>query len=128
MTDNETESKRIRIDEANMSVRSMNVLYRYGYNFTYLDELKEITSEDLMSHRNVGRATLREIRKVLSIYGMALKNDILCDTDAEKRLIQDLPRQIKEIEYILRDIERRVRWISDLLDQLHCNMQPLEKK
>lgn len=123
--------KRIKIYEAPFTVRTSNVINKIYSNITnerieFLDQLQEFTAEEIVSKRNIARISLREIRKVLASYGMALKGDILCDSEAEKKLIQDMPNQLKEMENILRDLQRRITHLSDHLDQLYCNMQPLK--
>lgn len=119
------DKKRIRIDECNISMRTLNALE--GLRFEYLDEIAEKTAEELVQFRNFGNHSLRLTRKLLAFYGMSLKGDFLANSEEEKRLIQDMPKTILELKWSLMEIEKRVKCITDQLDQLHANMQPLDR-
>ena len=122
------ENKRISLDTCNISVRTLNVL-RFGSfrEIEFLDDLTLFTSEELLEKRNLGSHCLREIRKILACHGMKLKNDILCDSESEKKLIQDMPKLLREIQHELREMDRRIKWIGKTLDELHCNMEPIKR-
>jgi Bacterial RNA polymerase, alpha chain C terminal domain len=115
-----------RIESLPFTVRTTNALYYQ--DIKCISHLTSKTAEELLQGRNFGLYSLREVRKVLASCGFSLKGDILFDTEAEKRLVQDLPKTIKDIELVLRDLERKIRNIALQLDQLHCNMQPLDKQ
>ena len=93
----------------------------------YLDEWSNVTAQEVLEYRNVGKKTLRELRKFLAMYGITLKGDIVFDNEAEKKLIMDMPTHIKEMESLLREVDRRLRWVTLKLDELHCNMLPNDK-
>ena len=86
--------------------------------------MKNISAEELREkYRGLGNHTIREIRILLANYGMNLKGDILCNSEDEKKLILDMPKTISEIMHVLRDVERRISFLSDKLDRIKANMQ-----
>jgi hypothetical protein len=119
---------RVIIYDAPFSPRTLGCLNRSGCwdKIEYLDELVLYSAEDLLQRPSVGRFTIREVRKVLATYGLALRGDMLLDSEAEKKLIQAMPETIREIINSLRDLERKIKHMTNALDQLHCNMQPLK--
>lgn len=119
------EKTKIHIDDCSLTVRLENLLRHLG--IYYLNDLEEITAHELLKYRSVGRRTLLDIRKMLASYGLRLKGDYLADSEAEKKLIQDLPKTIDEMVHSLNDLSRKVNFLCKKLDELHCNMQPLNK-
>lgn len=113
---------KIRVDDLGFPNRLLSIFYENS--ITYVDELTTFTSLDILQWRKVSRGTLRDIRKILAGYGYSLKDDMLFDTESEKKIIQDMPNHINEISHSLRELERKIRWISKQLDELHCNMMP----
>ena len=59
------------IEELDFSVRTYNCLKRYGINNLY--ELQNMTIEDLMKVRNLGKKSLKEIKNKLLEMGIELK-------------------------------------------------------
>ena len=59
------------IDELGLSVRSQRCMERLGIET--IGELIQHTSEDLLSSKNFGKASLTEVREKLAHYGLALK-------------------------------------------------------
>lgn len=122
---------RKKLDDCPFSTRLLNFfrgLLLNGEDVIYIDQLIQFTASELLEKRYIGIKGIREIRKVLASEGYSLKGDILFDSEAEKKLIQDMPKMINEISGSLRELERKISWIRDALDQLHCNMQPIEKE
>ncbi len=95
--------------------------------YDFLDEWSTVTAEEVLSMRNVGKKSLRELRKFLAMYGICLKDDIIFDQEADKKLLVDVPNQIKEMTNLIRDVERRLRLLTCKLEELHCNMLPNDK-
>lgn len=116
--------ERIKIDDIYdnpyLSVR----LHSFLYKFDYLDEWTNLTANEVLELHGIGRKNLRDIRKFLAMYGLALKDDVIFDNESDKKLLMDVPNQIKEINNLLREVDKNVRRLTDRLDQLHCNMQP----
>ena len=56
------------IDEINFSVRSMNALRRAGI-FTIGDLIKELSGDELIKVRNLGKKSLNEIKTKMLAYG-----------------------------------------------------------
>jgi hypothetical protein len=90
----------------------------------FLEDLQNYTAVEILRYQGVGKTTIREIRKVMAYYGLKLKGDYVCDTESEKRLIQDMPNQIKVIMADLHKLERHVGFLCKKLDELHFNMLP----
>jgi len=93
----------------------------------FIDEWSEVTAEEVRQFRGAGPKTLRELRKFLAMYGICLKGDIIFDKDSDRNLLIDVPNHIKEMENLLRDVDRRLRWLTGKLEELHCNMIPNNK-
>lgn len=119
------QEKRILIDDAPFTIRAINAIRRLSIN--YLDEICHFTGLELLAHSQFGKHTLREVRKVLAMYGLALRGDIICDSESDKKLIQEIPNTLRTIEWDIKKICERLNHICDELDQLHTNMQPLER-
>lgn len=115
---------RILIEEC-LPVRACNVLN--FLNIKYLDELQNKTASELMQCPSFGTKSLRDVRKTLAKYGYALKGDLLCESEEEKRMIQNLPHTIKRIQNSLSNLADEINKISFQLDALHCNIKPFEK-
>lgn len=81
--------QRILLEEAPFSVRASSVLklvkLENGTPIEFLDQLNKITALDLMENRNFGLKTLREVRRVLAMYGLSLRGDMVLDSEAEKK-------------------------------------------
>lgn len=58
----------ISLEELDFSVRTYNVLKRYGVNS--LDELGKLSDEELEKVKNIGQLSLNEIRNKLSELGI----------------------------------------------------------
>lgn len=114
------------ISHLNLSVRTYRVLK--SLNVEYLDQLTEKTASELMDFRNFGAYSLREVRKVLANRGLCLKHDYIASTENEKLLIQDMPRLISDLVTQTHRLIKEINFIKYKLDQLHFDMQPIEKK
>ena len=112
------------LKSVNFSVRTHKILS--SFQFPYLEDFQNYTAYEILKRGGVGYRTLREIRKVMAFYGLKLKGDYVCDTESEKKLIQDMPLQIKEILKDLRKLEIHVGFLCRKLDELHFNMQPIK--
>lgn len=65
-------SYEITIEEMDLSVRAFNCLKRAGINT--LDDLTQMTEDDMMKVRNLGRRALDEVIAKMKKYGVALKS------------------------------------------------------
>ena len=61
------------IDDANLTVRSFNCLKRANINT--IGDLTQMTEEDMMKVRNLGRKSLKEIKALLEQMGLGFKKD-----------------------------------------------------
>jgi len=86
----------MEIDDLNLTVRSTNLLIHL--NIKTIDQLLQISANDLMSHKMFGRKSLDEIRKKLALNRLSLKDDYII-VDAES--IGDLFKLKKDIESFL---------------------------
>lgn len=118
----EESKQRIEIEVLELSTRSLNVLSER--NICYVDELEQITCEDMLSWRNVGRKSIREIRKELARYGTSLKNDYVASSKEDKEIIENIPKLISEIRLEVGRLERMVKGLYETLDKLHLDMMP----
>jgi len=116
------EDKRISIDVLELSIRCLNQLSAHAIN--YIDQLENITAEEMISWRNIGRSTIREIRKELARYGTSLKNDYVASSKEDKQVIENIPKLILEIRWEVGRLERMVRRLYETLDKLHLDMTP----
>lgn len=116
---------RIAIDTLEISYRVSNTLAIY--NILFIDELEKITAQELAEFRNIGLHTIREIRKALARYGTCLKGDYIANSDNEKRLIEDIPRIIKQIQNEVGELNKRISSLYLTLDKLHLDMSPKSK-
>jgi hypothetical protein len=116
------EDKRISIDVLELSIRCLNQLSAQAIN--YIDQLENITAEEMISWRNIGRSTIREIRKELARYGTSLKNDYVASSKEDKQVIENIPKLILEIRWEVGRLERMVRRLYETLDKLHLDMTP----
>src|SRR5271169_4674708 len=72
-----------------ISVRFCNCMS--GIGIDYLEQLQEFSEKDLLSMRQVGRKTIRDVKDCLKRHGMSLKGDhveyflaeVKCSTDGE---------------------------------------------
>lgn len=119
------EDKRIDIDVLELSIRTLNALS--ARNICYVDELEQITCEEMISWRNVGRSTIREIRKELARYGTSLKNDYVASSKEDKEIIENIPKLICDIKWEVGRLEGMVKGLYETLDKLHLDMMPKEK-
>lgn len=117
--------QRILIDNAPFTKRAVNALHRLSVN--YLDEVCQFTALELLGRSQFGKHTLREARKVLAMYGLSLRGDIICDSEGDKKLIQEIPNTLRNIEWDIKKICERLKYVADQLDQLHANMQPINR-
>ena len=112
------------IEAVNFTIRTERMLSELKIKL--LGDLQQYTAFELIRKPGYGRRTIRELRKVLAYHGLKFKGDYVCDNDEEKRLIQDIPVQIKEIYTDLKSLEKRIGFLCNKLDELHFNMQPLK--
>lgn len=110
------------LESVNFSIKTTSLLSYFPVPF--LEDFQDYTAFEILSTRGIGKSTLREIRKVMAFYGIKLKGDYVCDTESEKKLIQDMPNQIKDIKEDLKKIETKVCFLCKKLDELYFNMQP----
>lgn len=61
------------IEEINLTVRSYTVLKRYGINS--LDQLANMSESELNKVRNLGKASLQNIKEVLAEEGLELRKE-----------------------------------------------------
>lgn len=87
----------LSIDDVELSVRSYNCLKRAGIKT--IGELCDMTMEDMMKVRNLGRKSLEEILTMLKDKGLALK-----DSDDEDEITGDVNTNIsiEELEFSVR--------------------------
>lgn len=72
------QSRRIRIEDLNLSVRCAGVLIR-GEGLKTLGQLCRYTESDLLRLPNFGRRSLNEIKEILYAHGLSLKPNIWRD-------------------------------------------------
>lgn len=65
--------EKVTIEELDLTVRSYNCLKRSGINT--LGELMQMTEEDLVKVRNLGRKSIKEIKEKLESRGLGLRKD-----------------------------------------------------
>lgn len=120
------EKKQVPIDECDFSHRTYNVADKF--NIKFLHEFCELTPSEILDVHGAGKFTLREIRKILARYGWCLKGDFLAQSEEERKLIQNVPVFLREIQNQLRDIDRHLRFLDSKLELMHVNMQPLGRE
>jgi DNA-directed RNA polymerase subunit alpha len=64
--------ERFTIEEADLTVRSYRCLKRYG--IAYMDELCNMTNEELSKIRNLGSKSIAEIKEKMNEFGLSLKD------------------------------------------------------
>lgn len=67
------EGKMIRIDDADLSIRTYNSLKRAGIK--YLNDLTDKSEKELFKIRNLGKKGVDEVRDRLESYGLSVKRD-----------------------------------------------------
>lgn len=72
------QSRRIRIEDLNLSARCAGVLIR-GEGLKTLGQLCRYTESDLLRLPNFGRRSLNEIKEILYAHGLSLKPNIWRD-------------------------------------------------
>lgn len=116
------EQVRINISDMALDIRARNFLERN--DLIYVDELEKITAAQLASFRGCGKLTLRNIRKAMAFYGKCLSGDYIATTEAEHRVIQNIPNLIQKIQWEVSRLRVQIDHLYDTLDQLHLNMVP----
>ena len=62
-----------KIEELDISVRTWSCLKRAGIN--YLENLTNMTEEDLMKVRNIGRRSMEELKQVLKNKNLSFREE-----------------------------------------------------
>lgn len=71
----------MKIEKLNFSVRTYNILKRAGFHT--VEQLQQLTDDELVCIRNLGRNSLGEIHEKLEQYGMTKADFIRSMTDEE---------------------------------------------
>ena len=94
------ELKRIRIEDCNLHTRSLNCFC--ALEIKYLDQVADMTEEELLSLRNFGSFSLGEVKTALKKHGLCLRTP---------------PRKTySEIVENVLDIQRKINTINNRLE------------
>ena len=113
-SDKEEISKRpVLIEDLELSIRSFNCLKRAGINT--VEDITNMTEEELLSVRNLGRKSTEEIKQKLSEFGLELR---LCsaEPDAPCPTEPDIPCYFDMLEELigLENVKKQIKKIAAL--------------
>lgn len=108
-----------------LEVRTINVLK--SQNIFYLDELVKVKQKDILSWRNCGSKTLRDILYFLKKRNLNLSEPSIHNEYLDK-ILYDAPSMLRDIQRKVESSEKSLKKLSENIYKAIQEIESLDKK
>ena len=96
------ESKNIKVEDVNFSIRTGNFLSQYGIKYNdSIERISELSEPELLNIRGLGKKSLLEIQSKLSEHGYCLKGSYFRGKDNLDEMLISVETQLRLIRNLL---------------------------